>query len=250
MRKLTFALLLPVGMLVMSAGVAIARAQTADEVIDKHIAAVGGREALGKLTSRKSTGTVTLKTAAVELTGPYEGYAKAPNKTRAVLKLDTTAIGGPGEMIIEQRFDGNAGYSLNSLQGDADITGNQLENMRNGGFPSSILTYKQIGVKAELLPKEQVDGKDAIVMLFTPKTGSPTRIYFDAATYLIMKTVTKTMTAAGELEQTSAVSDYRTVDGVKIPFLIANSSAVQSITITLTKVEHNVALDDAMFGKR
>ena len=248
MRKLTLALLLPLGMLVVSAG--IARAQTADEVIERHIAALGGREALNKLTSRKSTGTVTLGTAAGNLTGPYEGFAKAPNKTRSVLKLDTTAIGGPGEMIIEQRFDGNAGYSLNSLQGDADITGNQLDNMRNGGFPSAILVYKQNGVKADLLPKEQVDGKDAIVMLLTPKTGSPTRIYFDATTYLVIKTVVKVTTAAGELEQTNTVSDYRTVDGVKVPFLIANSNPQQTITIKLTKVEHNIPLDDAMFGKR
>lgn len=248
MRKLTLALLLPVGMLVMSAG--IARAQTADEVIDKHIAAIGGRDALSKLTSRKSTGTVTLGTPAGNLTGPYEAYAKAPNKTRAVMKLDTTPVGGPGEMIIEQRFDGNAGYLLNSLQGDADITGNQLDNMRNSAFPSSILVYKQKGLTAELLPKEQVDGKDTFVLLFTPKAGSSTRVYFDATTYLVIKTVAKVTTAAGELEQTSVLSDYRTVDGVKVAFSIANSNPQQSITIKLTKVEHNVALDDAMFGKR
>ena len=248
MRKITVALLLPLGLFVASAGVA--RAQTADEVIEKHITALGGREALSKLTSRKSTGTVTLGTAAGDLTGPYEGYAKAPNKSRAAMKFDTTAIGGPGEMIIEQRFDGKAGYLLNSLQGDADITGNQLDNMRNGGFPSSILMYKQNGVKAELLPKENVGGKDAVVVLFTPKAGSPTRIYFDATTYLVIKTVTKVTTAAGELEQTSALSDYRVVDGVKVPFQVVNSNPQQSITIKLTTVEHNVPLDEAMFGKR
>lgn len=249
MRKITLALLLPLGLIIATAGVARAQ-QTADEVIEKHIAALGGRDALGKLTSRKSTGTVVLGTAGGDLTGPYEGYAKAPNKTRASMKFDTTAIGGPGEMVIEQRFDGTNGILLNSLQGDTDITGNQLDNMRNGGFPSSLLSYKQKGMKAELLPKESVGGKDAIVVLVTPKTGSPTRVYFDPATYLILKTVAKVMTSVGELEQTSELSDYRTVDGVKVAFQVVNSNPQQSITIKLTKVEHNVPIDDAMFGKR
>ena len=39
-----------------------AATQTADEVIEKHLAALGGREALGKLTSRKATGTMTVAT--------------------------------------------------------------------------------------------------------------------------------------------------------------------------------------------
>jgi hypothetical protein len=38
---------------------AAARAQTADEVITKHIAAIGGRDALTRITSRRATGTIT-----------------------------------------------------------------------------------------------------------------------------------------------------------------------------------------------
>jgi hypothetical protein len=36
---------------------------------------------------------------------------------------------------------------------------------------------------------------------------------------------------------------------VKVPYVIKGSSAIQTFTITVTKVEHNVKVDPAMFVK-
>ena len=49
----------------------VASAQTADEVIEKHLAAIGGRAALAKLESRLMVGTITLSTPGGEVTGPF-----------------------------------------------------------------------------------------------------------------------------------------------------------------------------------
>jgi hypothetical protein len=51
------------------------------------------------------------------------------------------------------------------------------------------------------------------------------------------------------VEQTIEFLDYREVDGVKIPFRLAASSSVQNYTITFTKVEHNVRIDETLFSK-
>jgi hypothetical protein len=229
----------------------LASAQNVDEIVDKHLAAIGGRAALGKLTTRHATGTATLTVQGIELSGPYEVYGKAPNKTRVILKLDTTAAGGPGEMVVDQRFDGVNAIALNSMQGDTPITGNQLENMRNNAFPTSMLTYKERGVKAELLPREKIGDKEMIVAQFTPKAGSAVRYYFDPATYLIARTVAKVTSAEmGDYEQVVDFSDYRTVDGIKTAFQTVNSTPAQIIKVKLDKVEHNVPVDDAMFTKK
>jgi hypothetical protein len=222
--------------------------QSADDVIEKHLAALGGRAALGKLTSRKSTGTVTIATPSGALTGPIEIYSKPPNKTRASMTLDLTAVGSAEKMTLEQKFDGTVGWTLNSMQGPSQIIGNQLHNMRNNVFPSPYLAYKEAGIKIELLPKEPVGGKEAIVLLVTPKEGSVARLFFDPETYLILRAVAKISSPElGDFEQTSEPSDYRTVDGVKVPFVLTNTSPVQSLTVRLEKVEHNVPVDDAMF---
>ncbi len=249
MRHLACMTLLILGALPATTGQA--RVQTSDEIIEKHIAALGGRPALEKLVSRRSTGTVTLSLQGTDLSGTYEAYAKAPNKTRVVLKLDTQPVGGPGEAVIDQRFDGVAGVVINSMQGEVTITGTQLENMRNGGFPSSMLTYKERGVKAELLPREKLAGQEMIVLQITPKAGSVAKVYFDPATYLVVRTAAKVSTPdQGELEQIVALSDYRTVDGIKVAFQTINSTPVQTVTVKIDKVEHNVAIDDAMFAKK
>jgi hypothetical protein len=226
-----------------------AAAQTADEVIEKSIAAMGGRANFQKIKTRAMTGTITLGTPAGDIPGTIEIQNAAPNKTRTLIKADLSSLGA-GPIQIDQRFDGTTGYVLDSLQGDRPITGNQLDNMKNGAFPHPFLTYKAGPGKASVAGKEKMDGKDAIVVLFEPPSGSQIRSYIDAETYLPIATRVKTnLPQVGDVEQTSHTSDYRDVDGVKIPFKIEVSSAIQSFTIVVTKVEHNTAIDDKLFVK-
>lgn len=136
-----------------------AAAQTADDSIEKHLAASGGRAALAKLTSRTSVGAISLTTPAGELSGPIEVDLEAPNKNRTLVKLDLSAVGG-GEVINDQRFDGTTGYVI---------------------------------------------------------------------------------------EQTIDFSDFRDVDGVKVPFTTQATNPVQSVTARMTTVTHNTDIPDSYF---
>jgi len=53
----------------------------------------------------------------------------------------------------------------------------------------------------------------------------------------------------GDVEQTTDLTDYREVDGVKLPFKLTASSSLQSYTVELSKVEHNTAVDEKLFVK-
>jgi hypothetical protein len=227
-----------------------ASAQTADEVIEKTIAALGGRAAHAKLSSRSTTGTIVLSTPAGEIKGTIETLTASPNKSRSVIKADLTALGA-GELVIDQRFNGTAGYVLDSLQGNRDMPPGQVANMRNSSFPHPFLTYKEQGSTATLSGKEKVGARDALVVLVTPKAGSPVRTFIDAETFLPLKNVVKVEVPqlGGELEQTTEFSDFRAVDGVKVPFEIKSSSSVQSFTVTTTAVQHNVKVDEGLFSK-
>lgn len=223
---------------------------TADEIIEKHLAALGGREVLGKLTSQKAVGTMTIGTPNGDLTGPVEMVSKPPNKARVYIQLDLTPVGMSDKMIIEQKFNGTSAWMLNSLQGDQEVTGNQLDNMRSNAFPTPLLNYKAAGAKVELQPKEDVNGKSTVVVLYTPKVGSAVRMYFDPETFLLARTkMTVNTPEMGDLEQIRDLSDYRTVAGIKTPFLMVNTNPAQAITIKLSTVEYNVPVDDAVFGK-
>jgi outer membrane lipoprotein-sorting protein len=231
-------------------GQATAAQPSATEVIEKSLAALGGRAAHAKLQSRTATGSITLSTPAGDIAGTLEMLNTVPNKTRMLLKADLSALGA-GELVVDQRFDGEAGYVLDSLQGNRAITGNQLDNMKNSSFPHPFLNYKDRGTSVQLAGKETVGGREAYVVVFDPASGSQVRNYIDAETFLPIKSVMKAdiPQLGQEVEQTTEFFDYKEVDGVKIPFRITTSSSIQSITITLTSVEHNVKVDDALFVK-
>jgi hypothetical protein len=224
-------------------------AQTADEVIEKSIAAMGGRAAMEKIKSRVMTGTIGLRTPVGDVSGTIEVTNATPNKARTLINVDLTSLGA-GPMKVDQRFDGTNGYVLDSLQGDRPITGDQLSGMKSNSFPHVFLNYKAMGISVKLTGKEKVGTRDAFVLLLEPSEGPATRQFVDAENYLPVKSVTKlTVPQVGELEQSAEVSDFRDVDGVKVPFKVEVSSAVQGFTITLTKIEQNVPVDEKIFVK-
>jgi hypothetical protein len=247
MKRVAIQLLLSVVVLACARTVS---AQTVDEVLDKSISALGGRAAFAKVKSRRTTGSITLATPAGDVAGTIEVTNAAPNKVRTVIKADLTSLGA-GPLVIDQRFDGTQGYVLDSLQGNRDITGDQLATMRNGGFPHPFLTYKEQGIAAKLTGKEPVNGRDAYVVVFEPPSGSTVRQYIDATTYLPVRSVVKVSVPqlGQDIEQISDASDFRDVDGLKVPFMLKVSSTVQNYTVAVTTVEHNVAVEDSIFIK-
>ena len=227
----------------------IASAQTADEVIEKSITAMGGRAAHEKIKSRVMTGALSITTPVGDIAGTVELYGTVPNKQRSVLKADLSQLGA-GQLLIDQRFDGVNGYAMDSLQGDREITGNQLDNMKAQSFPHPFLNYKAMGATVTKGPNEKIGDRDMFVLTFEPPAGSPVKQYIDAATFLPARTeLTTDVPQMGKIEQSADVSDFRPVDGIMVPHKIRLSNPQNVITMTFTKVENNTALDEKMFVK-
>jgi outer membrane lipoprotein-sorting protein len=228
---------------------AAASAQTVDEIVEKYLAASGGRAAFEKLTSRVVTGTISVSTPAGELSGTIEVYNKGPLKQRTLVKIDAAQL-GIGQIVQDQRFNGTSGYAIDSINGNREMTGDQLATARNNSFPSPLLNYKENGTKIELLGREKVGDKDAYILQISPKTGPAGRLFIDVDTNLIVKTiVTVDAPPVGTIEQTLTMSDYRDVDGVKVPYKIRSSNSFQDVSITVTNVVQNSPIDDQMFSK-
>ena len=226
-----------------------APAQTVDEIVDKSLAAMGGRAALAKVTSRHTVGTMTVSTPGGDLPGTIEVFNQAPNRVRTLINLDLSAVGA-GAMTLDQRFDGTSGFAMDTMRGDGPMPAAQVENMRNTAFPTPLLAYKERGAKLALAGKEKLGDRDVYALTLTPASGSPLRLFVDVESYLVTKAVITTeIPEMGPLEQSTEFSDYRDVDGVKVPFHVKGTSAVQTFTVNLTKVEQNTTIDPAVFTK-
>ena len=205
---------------------------------------------MSKLTSRVSSGTLSLTTPVGELKGTVEVYSKKPNKTRTLIKIDATALGG-GQIVTDQRFDGVTGYVLDSFQGNRDITGDALEAMKAGSFPTPLLNYKDNGVTVALGNRDKVGATDAYVIQMTPKSGPGVRVFIDADTFMLVKTILtiNVPQLGGPIDQVVEFSDFRDVDGIKIPYGTKTSNPVQTVIAILTDVKHNTEIDDSSFTK-
>jgi hypothetical protein len=212
---------------------------TVDELLDKYVKALGGKEALEKPTSRVGKGSMELE--GMGLGGPVEMYAKAPNKSALYIDLQ-----GVGKIV--NVYDGAKGYAL-SPEGLNELSGSALaQAQRNADFYEP-LNLKKHFAKMEVTGKEKVEAADAYVVVATPATGDPEKLYFAVDSGLLVRIDTDNDTPQGKMSFATYVSDYKEVDGIKIAHTLRQVSSAFTAVIKMSEVKHNITIEDAKFAK-
>ncbi len=218
---------------------ATAALPSADEILDHYLKASGGREAWKKLTTRISKGTIDVP--AMNMSGTLEVHEKAPNQVITVV-----VIGGG---TFRQAYDGKMGWSDDPQNGLQEQTGDQLAETRRDADFSHPVDMHELYKKFTVLSSEKVGDRDAYLLEATADGGSPEKMYFDAQNGLLLRVDSQAHTPDGVTSIREDFSDYRDVDGVKLPFTIHQSNSATEFTITLAEVHHNVDVDEAIFAK-
>jgi len=213
---------------------------TADRVLERFIEATGGRKAYEKLTSRVIKGT--LEVAAQGIKGTIEIYSKAPDK-----HWEVGVIEGIGEFT--RAYDGQIGWSQDPINGLRELSGVELAILKRSATFNGELKWRQLYPKVELVGKEKINEKEVYVVRLTPTEGQPVTSYYDTASFLVVRTDMVQEGPQGNVPIESYVSDYREVNGIKIPFEIKQSIPIGTLLIKLTEVKHNLPIDDARFRK-
>jgi hypothetical protein len=217
-----------------------AYAQTVDEIVDKHVAAMGGLDKL------KSVNTIiTDRSIAVQ-------GMEIPSKSTLVvgkfLRSESTIMGNAMVQVV----DGNTGWMIRPTQmggtGEPeDMPADQVKQQAGQLDPfGSLVNYKEKGNKVELVGKEKIDKKDNYHLKVTSSDGQLSDQFIDAETYLISKVKMDMGGETGEID----FLNYKEVDGIKFANTLEMSN-VQMGTITLltNKVVINAQVDEALFKK-
>ena len=78
--------------------------------------------------------------------------------------------------------------------------------------------------------------------------GEEMTLYVDAVTHLVTKVSSPITAPAGKTEVGVEFSDYRSVNGVKMPFRVVSSFGTTKVGVThMSQVEINRAMDDTLF---
>ncbi|HMQ04413.1 MAG TPA: serine hydrolase domain-containing protein [Pyrinomonadaceae bacterium] len=219
-----------------------------DELYQKAIAASGGEANWRKLTSRVTTSNLDLEHQGVKAV--VTSWAKAPNlaANETTFKALAKEIGKGWDY-----FDGSGGEQSLSFYPSEKFAGKRLEDARIASDFYSMLDwtskYKSITVKQIA----KVGDEDAYAVEFEPENGTKFTEYYSTKTFLLLKRegVVPSSTSSQSLPYSILYSDYRDVDGVKLPFKTVNNSVSNGDVVTLvTSIKHNVAVDDKIFAPR
>ena len=213
---------------------------TVKEVLERHVNALGGREAIEKLKTRTATGTVEL--SPMNLKGTFETYA-AP-EARSYTKM---SLAGIGDLI--ESSDGKSAWSVNPLQGNREKTGAELAQAKLTNDFYRDLRLDKLYPKMEMKGIEKVGDKDAYAIVATAEGVPSETWYFDVKSGLLVRSDVTRLSPEGPQPMSVYYEDMRPVDGVLVPHRIRSEAASFTIIVNITEIKHGTAIDETKFGK-
>jgi hypothetical protein len=225
------------GVLLMST--AYVQAQTADDVVNKHIAAIGGREVIGKIKSQITESNLNVMGSDLSSTSTLlvgKGFKNVANfNGQEIVQVITTA----------------GGWMVNPLAGQTDPTPLPEDQVKSSQIAlevgGGLVNYKERGAKIELAGTEKVENVNAIKLKMTDKEGKESFYFIDPATNYVIKHEATLNANGQDVTMVSTFSNYKKTDiGYVIPFTTVRNQGFE-MTITINKVEFNKEVDPKIF---
>lgn len=238
---------------------------SAEAILDKYIEAVGGAQRLATLTSFDARGTST-GFGGFGGGGDVEIAAKAPDERATIIlfKAETER----GDQI--RTYNGRSAWVRTPLNilGEYQLFGGDLDGARFDAqlsFPGQIkqiLTNLRTGEATTIsdipmshsqaaVQKDVSQGKsyNVNVVQGTGPNGLLVTLYFDKQTGLLLRELRYSETPIGRVPTQIDFSDYREVNGIKLPYHLAYVWLDGRDSISLTEIKTNVKIDEDKFGR-
>ena len=206
----------------------LAHSQTVDEIVDKYITALGGKEKMLSLKTLKITGTnLNAQGNKVDVVQTHKHMvALRIDRDRSGTKSFTIATGkkgwvtGFGETIPRDMDDDQ----LKTAQARLDIQG-------------ALINYKEKGTKIELAGSETTEGIDCFNLKVTYESGVVMNFYIDSKTYRISK--------ISRVDNFTLFLNYKqNEDGYWFAYTNKQSNGAE---LTISTIETNIPVDDKIF---
>lgn len=230
---------LVVSFLLMMIFASLSFAQTVDEILEQHFAAIGQEKLL-------ATNTMSTKGKIVQgqFEIPFTSFQKRPMNFRSDAEFQG--------MKISSGFDGTQGWSVNPMMGSTDpqpMTEEQIDRMKiQSDYDGLLYNYKEKGYTVEFTGKETVDDIETYVLKLTRPNGDVITSCIDAENFVMLKMKSKLKMQGVETEAETIFSNYKFVNEI----LIAHSMETKvngetMMQMVLEEVTYNTEIPDSMF---
>ena len=207
---------------------------SAQAILDKYLAAVGGAAVLQKIKTRVQTGNI-------EVTGkkyPIEIYSQAPDNRVSISHLPS----GPSVTA----FNGEAGW-LSTPNGIRRMSSAEQQAARIDAELYFPLQLPRMYQEFEVSSGELINGKATYLVSAKGKGAPGLRLYFDQESGLLVRLIRFAETPLGRNPTEIDYADFRVADGVKLSYRWTLARPNGRFAIQIDAVKQNVPLDEGQF---
>lgn len=210
--------------------------QNLDEIVKKHIDAIGGLENWKKLKSLKMECSIKANGADIKVV--------ICQLDKKAMRQDIAVMGMNGYEIVTN----TQGWSFMPFQGQIKPEAMTADDVKNSQddlwIQDEFITYKELKKKLELIGSDDMDGTDCFKLKMTDKNNQETTYYIDKSDYNIIKSVSKVKADGKEMEVISTYGNYKkTEEGI----VFAMSTTGGYGPMEITKIEVNPKIDETIF---
>ncbi|MGH9703557.1 MAG: c-type cytochrome [Candidatus Acidiferrales bacterium] len=210
----------------------------AEQIVDRYTQLIGGLDAVNKLSIRVDRAVVE----GGRINGPLEETFKAPGKALSVLHTP--------QGDFTQGTEGVTSWQMNPKGQVREHAGPELASAKQGANFTRMLDIRKNFSQLRVASKEKVSSSDAYQIFAQAADGTGrVRLFFDAQSGLLVRLVSYEQSPMGALPTQTDYSDYREVNGVKVPFVVRISRPGNAATERFSEIKFNVDVDDSKFAK-
>jgi hypothetical protein len=202
-----------------------------DQVLQLYVQALGGKDALSRITTRE-----------IELSTRHEPkasvYWQAPNKALRITRHERLG------------FDGGSGWFETKKKKVKKLSRVDQDELQTQADPIRFVHLKDLYPNVEASPPASIDSR-AMNVLTSPNAIGSTKFYFDAASHLLCR-VEQFGSISAYYTYITDFSDYKEVDGIKLPHRItktSNEPGAKDVESRVTRVEQNQKIDPVIFSR-
>jgi hypothetical protein len=232
MRRLIYSIPL---LLLLSRASTLAQAQDPAKIVSDYLKASGGSKALSKIQTETLEGAFSSPADGKPCT--YTFSLKLPNRYYSEFVL--------GDKPLIEAYNGKSAWHETPSSELSTLLGQQGQQLEAASlyYNSRLLDLKKHKLAIAFIGHAQVRGKDALQLELTTTSNIRRELFFDPQSHLLVK---ESAPVAG-LDQEILYDDYRTVDGVKLPYKIELHRGPDTYSINITRVAINETVGERIF---
>lgn len=214
------------------------QAQTADDIINKSIAAMGGLDKLNSIKTIYMEDSLNM--------GPAKLPVRVWMVNKKYLRAEFSLNGMTGFSILRN----DSGWNFAPFQGQTKpepITSDEVKKAQEDLYATdAYINYKDKGYKVTYEGKDDAEGSEAYKIKVTISDSVSQTFYIDPDTYYVIEVKDKRTENGKVVESSETRSDYKkTPDGYVFPMEV-NSSQQGDMKTYVVKV--NLSIDDKIFS--